>query len=64
MLNPNKGHRNERNRVERAKKIEDAMKIMPEKIKKLEQEVEERKPKKDVFYKFKKAMDLAKRHKR
>ena len=43
------------------KKIDDAMKAMPEKIRKLEQEVLDRKPKKDVYYKFKMALETAKR---
>lgn len=43
------------------KKIDDAMKAMPEKIRKLEQERLDRKPKKDVYYKFKMALDAAKR---
>lgn len=36
------------------------MKAMPEKIKKLRQEAQDRRPKKDVFYMFKKVLDRQK----
>lgn len=47
----------------RAKKIDDAMKAMPDKIKKYEQEIKDRKPKKDIFYLIKKAGELGKKGK-
>lgn len=58
LLRPNKGHVRERNRPDRASKIDTAMKGMPARISKYEQEVESRKPKKDVFFMFKRIADL------
>lgn len=49
---PFKGHLNERNRATRAKKIDDALKTTGEKMRKYEQEVESRKPKKDLQFVF------------
>eukprot|EP01039_Chlorochromonas_danica_P004331 gene4331-4752_t len=63
MLDPYKGHKFERNRAERAKKIDVAMTAMPDKIKKYEQEVQDRKPnKRDFAYRFKKALEKSKKY--
>ena len=58
LLRPQKGHVRERNRPERAAKIENAMKGMSDRIRKYEQEVEDRKPNKDVFFMFKRIAEL------
>lgn len=65
MLDPYKGHKFERNRAERAKKIDAAMMAMPDKIKKYEQEVQDRKPnKRTVSYRFKKALERSRKWKK
>ncbi len=43
----------------RAQKIDAAMKTMPDKLKKYEQEAKDRKPKKDIFYQFKRVSEIA-----
>jgi hypothetical protein len=48
FLRPHKGHLRERSRPERAAKITKAMQAMPERIAKYEQEVRDRKPKRDI----------------
>ena len=48
FLRPHRGHLRERKRPERAAKITKAMAEMPERIAKYEQEVRDRKPKKDI----------------
>ena len=52
FLRPHRGHLRERQRPERAAKITKAMAEMPEKIAKYEQEVRDRKPKKDIASMF------------
>ena len=46
----------------RAKKIDVALLGAEERARKLQAEVAERRPKKDLFYKFKKAAEKAKKH--
>lgn len=59
LIKPLKCHIEERNREDRAKKIDAAMKAMPDKIKKYEQERNDRKPKKDLFFQFKRLAQLS-----
>lgn len=58
-LRPEKGHLRDRNRAERAEKITKAMKGMPDRITKYEKEVEDRRPKKDLSYIFKRVQKIA-----
>lgn len=60
-LRPHRGHLRERTRQRRFDKIEDAMKAMPDKIDKYKQEVDSRKPKKDIFYQFKRVAAIARK---
>lgn len=53
LLKSYKGTRRERTRVDRAAKITAALKGMPDKIAKYEQDIKDKKPKKDILYKFK-----------
>lgn len=59
ILKPNKGHLRERTRQKRADKITTAMAGMPDRIAKYEQEVQDRKPKKDLWYMFTRAKKIA-----
>jgi hypothetical protein len=59
FVRPLKGHKEERNREERAQKIDAAMKSMPDKLKKYQQEANDRKPKKDILFHYKRLADLA-----
>eukprot|EP01040_Poterioochromonas_malhamensis_P001049 gene1050-1113_t len=54
LIKPLKGHIRERTREARATKIDNAMKAMPDKIKKYHQEAKERKPKKNAIWVIKK----------
>lgn len=60
FLRPLKGHLRERNRPERAAKITKAMEAMPDRIAKYEQEVRDRKPKKDIPAMFARIARLSK----
>jgi len=57
-LRPYKGHVRDRNRAQRAEIITKAMSKMEDKINKYEQEVIDRKPKKDIFYLFKRIEEI------
>lgn len=57
-LRPYKGHIRDRTRAQRAEIITKAMKTMDDKLKKYEQEVIDRKPKKDVAYLFKRIEEI------
>lgn len=59
MLRPHKGHRSDRTREARAKKIEAAMKGMPERIAKYEKDLVAKKPRKDFFYYIKRMNEIA-----
>ena len=59
MLRPFKGHLRERDRSIRANKITTAMKAMPERFLKHKQENENRKPKKDFLYMFKRVAEIS-----
>lgn len=48
LIKPLKGHKRERTRDARATKISSAMKGMPDRIKKYEQDIKDKKPKKDL----------------
>ena len=52
-LRPNRGHKRDRTRPERAEKITKALKGQPDRFDKLAQEVKDRKPKKDILFMFK-----------
>ena len=58
-MRPEKGHLRDRNRAERAEKITKAMKGMPERIERYDKEVEDRKPKKDLTFIFKRVQKIA-----
>ena len=58
-LRPWKGHKRERTREERFQKIETAMKEQPAKLEKYRQDILANKPKKDLFYQFKRVMRIA-----
>lgn len=60
FLKPNKGHLRQRQRPERAAKISKAMEGMPERLLKYEQEVRDRKPKKDVLSLFARVARISK----
>lgn len=59
IMKPFKGHLRERNRPERARKVTVAMEGMPARLGKLRQEVEDRKPKKDITFLFKRVLAMA-----
>lgn len=63
-LKPYKGHLRERKRPERAAKITNALKGMPDRIKKLEEEIRDRKPKKDIAYMFRRIESMVEKNKR
>jgi hypothetical protein len=59
ILKSYKGHARERDRPDRARKVTEAMKGMPDRLKKLRQDVEDRKPKQDITYLFKRVLAMA-----
>jgi len=63
FLRPHKGHKRERTREDRANKITTAMEGMPARMEKHKQEVEDRRPKKDIFHMFKRAQQNPKKAK-
>ena len=60
MMRAPRGHQRDRKRPERAEKVTTAMAGMGERIEKLQQEVQSRKPKKDIAYMYKRIALLAK----
>ena len=59
LLKPYKGHVRERNRAERARKVVTSMEGMPARFEKIAKEVEDRKPKKDISFIFKRVQSLS-----
>lgn len=59
MLRPFKGHLADRTREDRAKKIETAMKAMPDRITKYEKDLQAKKPRKDFFFYVKRLSEIA-----
>jgi len=59
LLKPYKGHVRERNRAERARKVVTSMEGMPARFEKMAKEVEDRKPKQDISYLFKRVASLS-----
>ena len=60
MIKAPRGHLRDRKRPERAEKVTIAMKGMEDRFAKLEQEVRDRKPKKDIAYMFKRVAEISK----
>ncbi len=59
MMKPYKGHARERNRAERARKVTASMEGMPARFEKLVKDANDRKPKQDIAYLFKRIQSLA-----
>jgi hypothetical protein len=59
MLRPYKGHLSDRTREDRAKKIEAAMKAMPDRIAKFEKDIDAKRPRKDFTFYLKRMKDIA-----